>query len=198
MLKSLLVAPLRLSFRLTAPLRESTRRLLAHAQLAADITPPLPSSVVTLGRIHVFGTAEIHFGPDILLYPDCHLETQSPAAIHLGPGAVLSRGVHLVAMAGITVGEGSMIGEYSSLRDANHTRAEGRSLRASPHIARPIHIGKQVWIGRGVTVLGGVTIGDHATVGANAVVTRDVPAHAVVAGVPARQLKTGRTTVKTP
>ena len=82
-----------------------------------------------------------------------------------------------------------MVGEYASLRDANHTREPGTTLRDSPHIARPIVLGQEVWIGRGAVVLNGVTIGDHATIGANAVVTRDVAAGATVGGVPAKPLQ---------
>lgn len=183
--KTLLSAPLRWLLHGTAKLHESVRRLYSHASLAAQLSVPLPASVVVLGKTWVYGTGAIQFGPNTLLYPDQHLETQSPAVITLGDGVVLSRGVHLVAMAGIKIGAGTMIGEYSSIRDANHQRVEGKPIRDAGHRATPIVIGDDVWIGRGVTVLGGVTIGDGATIGANAVVTRSVPSGVVVVGVPA-------------
>jgi acetyltransferase-like isoleucine patch superfamily enzyme len=46
-----------------------------------------------------------------------------------------------------------------------------------------------VWVGRGATILPGVTLGAGAIIGANSVVTRDVPAQAIVAGVPARLIR---------
>ena len=184
-IKSLLSAPLTRFLRVTAEVRESIRRLCAHASLAGQLSFALPSSVVVLGRVLVYGTGEVRFDDDTLLYPDLHLETQGKAVISFGPGVVISRGVHVVAMQSVTVGSGTMIGEYSSIRDANHRRQEGIPIRDAGHSARPIVIGNEVWVGRGVTVLGGVTIGDGATIGANAVVTRDVAAGAVVGGVPA-------------
>jgi len=54
----------------------------------------------------------------------------------------------------------------------------------------PIRIGDGVWIGMNATILKGVTIGDGAVVAAGAVVTRDVPAHAMVGGTPAKIIKT--------
>lgn len=187
-LKTVIVAPLRFFLRITSKLFESARRVYSHAALAAHLKTNLPPSVVVLGRTTVFGTGQVHFGNDILLYPDLHLETQGPASITIGDGVVISRGVHLVAMADIFIGAGSMIGENTSIRDANHIREVGKPIRDAGHEAHAITIGREVWIGRGVAILAGVTIGDKATVGANAVVTRDVPAGAVGGGVPARPL----------
>lgn len=191
--KSFLVAPLRAVLRATAGIGESSRRLYAHASLAADLEFPLPASVVVLGRPLIYGSRAIRFGENALLYPGLHLETQTPAMISVGDGVVLSRGVHVVAMAGITIGSGTMIGEYASIRDSNHQRLADLPMRLAGHRGNPITIGNEVWIGRGAVVLSGVRVGDNATVGANAVVTRDVPAGTMVAGVPAVPIRSRMT-----
>nr|WP_324248840.1 DapH/DapD/GlmU-related protein [Streptococcus macedonicus] len=57
-------------------------------------------------------------------------------------------------------------------------------------IAKPVTIGNDVWIGGNVTILPGVTIGNNVVVAAGAVVTKDIPDNCVVAGVPAKMIKT--------
>jgi acetyltransferase-like isoleucine patch superfamily enzyme len=175
--------------RATRGLRKNLTRLYAHASLSADVVGGAPASLVIEGGAFVDGTRNVRFGENVLLYAGLHLETQHDARIEIGDDVVISRGVHIVAMAGVTIGAGTMIGEYSSIRDANHQRSGEATIRQSGHTAKPIAIGKEVWIGRGVTVLGGVTIGDGATIGANAVVTKDVAAGAIVAGVPAAPIR---------
>ena len=163
-------------------------KLWAFARLKASLGR-LDSSVVVLGMPELHGSKRVRMGRNLYLYRDLHLETQAGGEIDLGDDVVLSRGVHIVAFGSMRIGAGSMIGEYTSIRDANHRFGAGIGLRDSGHDAAPIDIGRNVWIGRGVTILPGVVIGDGAVIGANAVVTRPVAAGAVVAGVPARHLR---------
>ncbi len=55
--------------------------------------------------------------------------------------------------------------------------------------AKAVSIGHDVWVGHGAVILPGVRVGNGAVIGSNAVVTRDVPAYTIVAGVPAKPLR---------
>jgi acetyltransferase-like isoleucine patch superfamily enzyme len=167
---------------------DAARRLWAHACLRSALRGKLPASVVVLGMPELHGSRAIRLGENLYLYRELYLETQGTGRIDIGDGAVLSRGVHIVAHAAVVLEEGVMIGEYTSLRDANHRVVPGQSARDTGHEAQAIHIGKNAWIGRGVAILPGVTIGEGAVVGANAVVTKNVAPGAVVVGVPARPI----------
>lgn len=186
-LKNLLVNCLLPVAAINAQLGDRWQKLWTFARLKASLGD-LDSSVVVLGMPELHGSKRIRMGRNLYLYRDLHLETQMDGRIDLGDDVVLSRGVHIVAFGSIRIGDGSMVGEYTSIRDANHRFGVGLALRSSGHDVASITIGRNVWIGRGVTILPGVVIGDGAVIGANAVVKRDVAAGAVVVGVPAREL----------
>ncbi len=191
-IKSLLLAPAVAIARAARPFA-GLRRLWALARLRASLRIRVPDSIVVLGAPEIHGTGNIALGEELYLYRDLYLETQNHGRIEIGRRAVLSRGVHIVSFGSIHIGEGTMIGEYSSIRDANHAFLADGPLRDAGHSTEPIWIGNNVWIGRGVTILPGARIGDRAVIGANAVVTRDVAPGAIVAGVPARPIISGRT-----
>lgn len=161
-------------------------RLWHHACLQEGTGRPVDSSNVILGSPVLQGTRNITIGRNCLIYPGVYLETQGTGSIELGDEVVLSSGVHIVAFERVVLGSGCMVGEYSSIRDANHNLS-GDSIRYSGHSSAPIVLEPNVWIGRGVCVLKGVRIGRNTVVGANAVVTHSLAADHVATGIPARE-----------
>ncbi|GAA5035572.1 acyltransferase [Actinopolymorpha pittospori] len=92
----------------------------------------------------------------------------------------------------VRMGDQVRVGAHTSLLGFNHSMAPDRPVCKQPVTTKGITIGDDVWIGSHVVVVDGVTIGDHAVVGAGAVVTKDVPAWAVVGGNPARLIRDRR------
>ena len=180
--------PIVFLFKLARPLRYTARRIYFTARLAADIDD-MDYSVQCDGRVHVSGTANIILGKRCRLGMDVELRTVEGGRIQIGEDTRLNRGCTLTSYAQIGIGDFTIIGEYVSIRDANHGLARSEPMRYQPHTSEPIHIGRDVWIGRGSCILPGVTIGEGAVIGANSVVTKDVPEFGIAAGVPARVIK---------
>jgi serine O-acetyltransferase len=91
------------------------------------------------------------------------------------------------------IGEGLMLGHGFSIICVANKIGDNVSIFQQvtigySHFGCPT-IGNNVWIYAGAKVLGGVNVGNNAIIGANAVVTKDVPANAVVAGVPAKIIR---------
>lgn len=107
------------------------------------------------------------------------------AELRLGDHVFVNKGVLLYARREVVVGDHCSFGDYACVWDTNfHEVAPGEGTTVAP-----VRIGRNVWVGRQAIVMPGVTIGDHAVVAAGAVVTKDVPARSVVAGVPARVVR---------
>ena len=96
------------------------------------------------------------------------------------------RGAVFRIRAALNWANGCLIGHQVVIATLNHDFDPTKRGGMYP---APVRLGNNVWVGAHATILAGVTVGDNAVVAAGAVVTKDVPANAVVGGVPARIIK---------
>lgn len=87
---------------------------------------------------------------------------------------------------GIRIGDHSRLAPYCTIYGFNHGLSLDRPIREQPVSSKGIDIGCDVWLGAKVGIVDGVSIGDHAVVGMGSLVSKDIPAYAIVAGNPAR------------
>ncbi len=106
--------------------------------------------------------------------------------IEVGEGVFINACCHFQDHGGVTLGDGCQIGHNVVFATLNHFLEPAKRKLSYP---APIVLGKNVWVGSNATILQGVTIGDNAVIAAGAVVTKDVPAGCVAAGVPAKVVK---------
>lgn len=133
---------------------------------------------------------QISMGSDCSLGYRVVLICGRDASILIGDNVSLNDSCLIASLASVSIGCGTRIAEQVSIRDFDHEFEDlTLPIREQGFRKASIIIGQDVWIGRGVYIGKGVTIGDGAVIGANAVVIRDVPANAVVGGVPAKVLR---------
>ena len=106
--------------------------------------------------------------------------------ITLGKRIFINAGCKFQDQGGVSIGDDTLIGHNVVIATLNHDLAPSRRADMIP---APVVIGRNVWIGSNATILPGVHIGDDAVVAAASVVTKDVPAGAVVVGSPARVVR---------
>jgi acetyltransferase-like isoleucine patch superfamily enzyme len=113
------------------------------------------------------------------------------AGIRVGRDCLISEFNVLRGQGGITIGDRVYTSPHVQLAAVNHVFSDpARPFVQQGITAQGIVVEDDVWIGAGAVVTDGVHIGRGAVVAAGAVVTQDVPPHTVVAGVPARVVKT--------
>jgi acetyltransferase-like isoleucine patch superfamily enzyme len=110
--------------------------------------------------------------------------------ISIGAKTVLGQECTISAFQHVSIGRECVIADRVMMIDFDHGMVEvERPIRLQGIYKRDVRVGHNVWIGYGACILRGVTIGDNAVIGTGAVVTADVPANAVVGGVPARVIR---------
>lgn len=125
------------------------------------------SGTVIGGRLVVSGWGgRLSFGRDCFVNSGCHVDLS--ASVSIGDRVALAHDV-LIITSSHTVGP--------------------RGQRAAALQRRPVAVGDGAWIGARAILLPGVVVGPGAIVAAGAVVAKDVPAHTLVAGVPARHVR---------
>jgi acetyltransferase-like isoleucine patch superfamily enzyme len=103
---------------------------------------------------------------------------------------VLGQECTISAYKRVRIGEQCVIADRAMFIDFDHGVVEvERPIRHQGIYKRDVEVGSNVWIGYGACILRGVRVGDNSIVGTNSVVTKDVPANAVVGGVPAKVLR---------
>ena len=107
--------------------------------------------------------------------------------VEVGAKTVMGQECTISAYQHVRIGEQCVIADRAMFIDFDHGIVEvERPIRLQGIYKRDVEVGNNVWIGYGACILRGVSVGDNAVIGTNAVVTKDVPANAVVAGIPAR------------
>ncbi len=99
-------------------------------------------------------------------------------------------GLHNTIIGPVTIGSHVNLAQGITITALNHNFSDpDKRIDEQGVSTTPVTIGDDIWIGANAVVLPGVTIGSHSVVAAGAVVTKDVPPHSLVAGVPAKIIK---------
>lgn len=147
----------------------------APARVRADSFPTIR---------HKHRQARLQLAGRVRLFADVAFYLRSPQAkVSIGERTYLGRRTELHCDERIEIGAGCAISWDVQIIDSDQHAIDGVIATA------PIRIGDHVWIGQRASILKGVTIGDGAIVAAGSLVTGDVPAGSLVAGVPAKLLR---------
>lgn len=147
----------------------------------------------------IFGASRIALGDRTTILPHAYLNAVEEYAgvrhtprIVIGNGVYIGRYVYLTAVDRITIGDGSVLSEHVYVTDLMHGLSpDGGPIMEQPLESRgPVQIGPGCFLGYRAAIMPGVSLGERCVVAANAVVTRSFGPLSMLAGVPARLIKT--------
>lgn len=148
-----------------------------------------------IGGKYIHLSDDHYIGKDVVweVYDKFLDQTFNPE-LTMGEGSSFGDGGHITCINKISIGKGVRIGRKVFITDNSHGASQ-RELLNIPANKRPMYskgpviIEDNVWIGEMVCIMPGVKIGEGAIIAANAVVTKDIPAYSVAAGIPAKVVK---------
>jgi maltose O-acetyltransferase len=162
---------------------------LATAPLFLRAVDEVGRGVRTLGRPRIDNQGHMSIGRNTLIRSvnvPVELATGREGRLEIGPDCSINYGVSLGCLSSIRIGARCRLGPYVMIVDSDFHDVYDRAKRPPP---RPVVLEDDVWIGAKASIMPGVTIGRGAIVGTAAVVTHDVAPFTVVAGVPAKVVK---------
>ncbi|HVW97751.1 MAG TPA: acyltransferase [Mucilaginibacter sp.] len=116
---------------------------------------------------------------------------QRGKGIVIGNRTGISACAYFAGQGGITIGSDVIMGPNVQIFSENHAYNDLTvNIKEQGVIKQPVTIGNNCWIGAGATILAGVTIGDGCVVAARSVITKSFQANSVIAGIPAKVIKT--------
>ena len=140
-------------------------------------------------RFRIYNGGSISVGERTGLEDNVLLHVEG-GKISIGNDGFIGWGCQVVSFQEVRIGDDALIAAYCVVRDFEHgTAPNGIPMRKQPPTVAPIEIGDDVWLGAHVTVTAGCKIGSGAVVGANGVVTKDIAANTIAAGVPAKEIR---------
>ncbi len=149
-----------------------------------------PGVIFGEGRISIGDHTTIGAYASVAAGMPIHADAVGDPIIRIGDRCVLGKGIGIVGHERIEIGDDIWTGHYVYITDQNHGYEDlGTPIGTQMWHNAPVRIGSGSWLGHGCVILPGVDLGEHVAVAAGAVVTRDVPANSVVAGVPAKVIK---------
>lgn len=156
----------------------------------------------TLGKDYrVHNPQYIEIGDDFIAHErfrieawDSYLDQKFSPKIKIGNNVIFNTDIHIGCIDNIEIGNNCLFGSRIYITDHHHGEPSAEMLKLAPKdrplsSKGPVIIKDNVWVGEGVAIMPNVTVGENSIIATNAVVTKDVPANAVVAGVPAKVIK---------
>jgi acetyltransferase-like isoleucine patch superfamily enzyme len=132
---------------------------------------------------------EIHFGRFTWIGDGTKIRCHE-GVVEIGAKTVMGQECTISAYQRVRIGNECVIADRAMFIDFDHGIVEvERPIRLQGIYKRDVEVGNNVWIGYGACILRGVSVGDNSVIGTNSVVTKDVPANAVVGGIPARIIR---------